>query len=125
MVRLGRLFSYRVLIMTHLSFVIYIYIHIHCSVDKISAWFSSWFPFKFKPNKTGLWGMTTSVIQQKGLPKDYFVNRKGDSLVSQKWLEKPRVIPQKSATKGLAQKPEKRPRSFRRIDRSDPSDSED
>ena len=29
--------------------------------------------------------MNTSVIQQKGLPKDYFVHIKGDSLVSQKW----------------------------------------
>ena len=33
--------------------------------------------------------MTTSVIQQKGLPNDYFVHRKGDSLVSQKWGETP------------------------------------
>ena len=28
-------------------------------------------------------------VQQKGLPKDYFVNRKGDSLVSQKRGETP------------------------------------
>ena len=33
---------------------------------------------------SGLWGMTTSVIQQKGLPKDYFLHIQGDSLVSQK-----------------------------------------
>ena len=33
--------------------------------------------------------MTTSVIQQKRLPKDHFGNIKGDFLVSQKWLEKP------------------------------------
>ena len=33
--------------------------------------------------------MTTSVIQQKGLHKDDFVNRKRDSLVSQKWGETP------------------------------------
>ena len=26
-----------------------------------------------QPLKAGLWGMTTSVIQQKGLPKDYFI----------------------------------------------------
>ena len=40
--------------------------------------------------KAGLWGMeSTSVIQQKGLPKDYFDTRKGDSLVSQKWGETP------------------------------------
>ena len=38
--------------------------------------------------------MTTSVTQQKKLPKDYFANIKGDFFVSQKWLEKPRVIPQ-------------------------------
>ena len=31
--------------------------------------------------------MTTSVMQQKGLPKDYFLHIKGDSLVSQKWGE--------------------------------------
>ena len=37
----------------------------------------------------GLWGMTTSMIQQKGLPKDYFVHIKRDSLVSQKWGETP------------------------------------
>ena len=42
--------------------------------------------------ESGLWGMTTSVIQRKGLSKDYCVHRKGDSLVSQKW-DKPRVIP--------------------------------
>ena len=42
-----------------------------------------------RQNSSGLWGMTTSVIQQKGLPKDYFENRKGDSLVSQKWGETP------------------------------------
>ena len=31
-------------------------------------------------------GMTTSsVVSQKGLPKDYFLHIKGDSLVSQKW----------------------------------------
>ena len=41
----------------------------------------------------GAVGMTTSVIPQKGLPKDYLVNKKGDSLVSQKWGETP-VIPQ-------------------------------
>ena len=33
--------------------------------------------------------MTTSVIQRKGLPKDYFLHRKGDSLVSQKCGETP------------------------------------
>ena len=31
----------------------------------------------------------TTVIQQKGLPKDYFLHIKGDSLVSQKWGETP------------------------------------
>ena len=31
----------------------------------------------------------TSVIQQKGLPKDYFVHIRGDALVSQKWGETP------------------------------------
>ena len=31
---------------------------------------------------SGLWGMTTSVIQQKGLPKDYFLH-------SQNWGETP------------------------------------
>ena len=36
---------------------------------------------------------STSVIQQKGLPKDAMVH-KGDSLVSQKCLDKSRVIPQ-------------------------------
>ena len=30
---------------------------------------------------------STSVIQQKGLPKDDLVHIKGDSLVSQKWGE--------------------------------------
>ena len=29
--------------------------------------------------------MTTSAIQQKGLPKDEFAHIKGDSLVSQTW----------------------------------------
>ena len=48
-------------------------------------------PQSFQP---GLWGMTTSVIQQKGLPKDYFLHKGGFPQVSQKWLEKPRVIPQ-------------------------------
>ena len=33
--------------------------------------------------------MTTSVIQQKGLPKDYFASRKGHSFLSQKWGETP------------------------------------
>ena len=33
--------------------------------------------------------MTTSVIQQKRLPKDYVVSIKGDFLVSQKWGETP------------------------------------
>ena len=33
---------------------------------------------------------STSVIQQKGLPKDSFVLIKEDSLVSQKWGETPR-----------------------------------
>ena len=42
-----------------------------------------------RPFKTGLWGMATSVIQQKGLPKDYVVDIKGDSLVSQKWGDIP------------------------------------
>ena len=40
--------------------------------------------------KSGLWGMeSTSVIQQKGLPKDCSVHIKGDSLVSQKGGEAP------------------------------------
>ena len=49
--------------------------------------------------------MTTSVIQQKGLPKDYVLHIKGDSLVSQKWGET--VVnhlanhPYKSTYKGL------------------------
>ena len=41
-------------------------------------------PKSFK-STAGLWGMTTSVLQQKGLPKDYVFHMKGDSLVSQKW----------------------------------------
>ena len=40
-------------------------------------------------SKPGLWGMTTSVIQRKGLSKDYCVHRKWDPLVSQKWRETP------------------------------------
>ena len=40
-------------------------------------------------SQPGLWGMTTSVIQQKGLPNDYFVLIKGDSLVSQKSGKRP------------------------------------
>ena len=46
---------------------------------------------KAKPSWTGLWGMTTSVIQLKELPKDYVVNRKGDSQKYHK-NEKPLVI---------------------------------
>ena len=38
--------------------------------------------------------MTTSVIQQKGLPKDYFLHIKGDSQKYHRSGEKPRVIPQ-------------------------------
>ena len=44
-----------------------------------------------RQTQTGPWG-TTTMIQQKGLPKD--VHRKENSLVSQEWMETPRVIPQ-------------------------------
>ena len=37
---------------------------------------------------TGLWGMESTSVIQKGLPKDDFLH-KGDSLVSQKWGETP------------------------------------
>ena len=49
---------------------------------------SCWYTGLPLRTKAGLWGMTTSVIQQKGPnPKDSFLHIKGDSLVSQKWLD--------------------------------------
>ena len=64
-----------------LDFALYIYIYVYIYTH------------------AGLWEMTTCVIQQKGLPTDQPPYKGGDSLVSQKWLDKPRVTV--SQTTGL------------------------
>ena len=79
-----------------------------------------------KPNpaclNTGLWKMTTSVIEQKWLPEDYpphtkknkQTNKQTNKQKTRKWLDRPRVIPQPCPKMvDFASKPPKKGRPHR------------